>query len=93
MSADPQIRSSWNIKVNSDDGYSVTEILLSSDTVASFVQRVQNKHKRNLGRIRLIGVIIPYHWTAYEVTSLLCLLESDNKNLDEMNNTTFQAGI
>ena len=84
MSSDFQSKSSWEMKVNRDVGEPVVECMLSSDTVASFVQRIQSKQEINLGRIRLYGVIIPYHWTADEVTSLLSLLESDNRNLDEV---------
>ena len=84
MSSDSEIQSSWKIKVNSNDGYFVEENLLSSDTVASFVQRILIKYERNLGRIRIDGVVIPYHWTAYEVTSLLGLLKIDGRNLDKV---------
>ena len=84
MSSDSQTKSSWPIKVNLDDGDPVEECMLSSDTVASFVHRILNKHEIKLGRMRLYGVIIPYHWTADEVTSLLSLLGSDNINLDEV---------
>ena len=88
MLSDSEIQSSWEIKVNSNDGYVAEENLLSSDTIASFVERIneriQIEHGRKLGRIRIDGVIIPYHWTAYEVTSLLGLLKTDDRNLDEV---------
>ena len=84
MSSDSRTKSSWSIKVNLGDKDPVEESMLSSDTVASFVHRIQNKHEINIGRIRLYGVILPYHWTADEVTSLFVLLESDNINLDEV---------
>ena len=85
MSSDSRTKSSWSIKVNLDDEDPVEESMLSSDTVASFVQRILNKHEINIGRIRLYGVILPYHWMADEVTSLLfLLLEMDNINLDEV---------
>ena len=84
MSSDSQTQSSWPIKVNLGDKEPVQESMLSSDTVASFVHRIRNKHRINIERIRLYGVKLPYHWMADEVTSLLILLDRDNINLDEV---------
>ena len=84
MSLDFRTKSSWSIKVNLDGEAPVRESILSSDTVASFVQRILIKRGINIRRIRLYGVILPDHWTAAEITSLLSVLDNDNINLDEV---------
>ena len=75
----PGSGSMFVIKIKMDNGKVIIADMVPSDTVATFRKRTQDIEGITLGRIRFNGTVVPDHWTADEVTSLLSLLFTTHK--------------